>query len=84
MRQKVGLNRLPIAYTAGGELSSHPTPSNVKRKRTVNMALTNGHQANPGTARNLHILQVTGVHQKNFTMIILGLGRQLTARIDSQ
>jgi hypothetical protein len=44
--QKVSLNRCPLPILHGG-LGSHPTPSHVIRKRTVNTTLAKGHQADP-------------------------------------
>jgi hypothetical protein len=48
-RQKMCLNRRPFASTAvkGGRLGSHPTPNHVIGKRTVNVTLAMGHQADP-------------------------------------
>ncbi len=62
-RQKVSLNRWPIAYTVGGGLSSHPTPSHVIRKWTVNTTLTKVIRLTWRTARNFHIFRLSAVHQ---------------------
>jgi hypothetical protein len=54
-----------------GVVGSHPTPSHMIRKLTVNSALAMGHQADPAHCKKCPTFHTTVVHKNTLYIIIL-------------